>query len=304
MHERMKAAIILNPAANSQKARQSITAIRKAFDRADFKYDLSVTQRPQHATELAHAAAQNGVDMIIAAGGDGTVNEVINGMVTDDSRPTKPLGIIPIGTGNDFTDMHGLTHDIETMVQLFKRGVTRQVDVGRVSTAAGHTHYFDNNCALAMEPMIALANQRQKRFKGRLGYLYAVLKALFNLKAWDMTIDIDGQQQRENIYLFSVCNGPRTGSTFLMYPDAKIDDGLFDVVVVPEIPMRTVFQILPRLLNGSHLSHPAVRTFHARTLTVHSRPGTPVHADGELLADAAETVRYSLLPGKLTLMTV
>ncbi len=309
----MKAQIILNPFANSWGAQNHADAIRRAFDRANIAYDMLVTTRPHQATEVAHAASLNGVDMIVAAGGDGTINEVLNGMVRDDNLPTKPLGIIPIGTGNDFSDMQGLNIGIEAMVQSFKQGNTRQIDVGRLTTStisavsatsATHHHYFDNNCALAMEPMIALTNQRNKRFKGRLGYIYAVLKALLNLQAWEMEVVWDGGRYDGRVLLFSVCNGPRTGSTFMMYPAAKVDDGILDVVMIPEVPMRTVLNILPRLLNGTHLRHPAVRSFQAREITIKSSPGTPIHADGEIIAEAAEHIHYQLLPGKLTLMTV
>ena len=105
------------------------------------------------------------------------------------------------------------------------------------------------------------------------------------------------------IFLLSVCNSPRTGGLFYMAPEASLTDGLFDIVLAPEIPKRTVLAILPRLFNGSHIQHPAI--FHTRSpwLRLDSTPGTPIHADGEVLTESATHVEYQILPGRITLLS-
>jgi YegS/Rv2252/BmrU family lipid kinase len=294
----MNVKIIVNPYANRWNAGKKIPLIEKAFAQAGVQFDLVTTEEPFQATTEAEAAAGR-YDAVIAAGGDGTVNEVVNGLVkVSGPAVTCPLGVLSIGTGNDFSDMAQLPREIDAVARLVAAGKTRQVDIGVVNG-----HYFDNNCALAMEPLVTIENVKIKRLSGPMRYMLALIKALMKLQAWEMQIAWDDGQYTGPIYLLSVCNGPRTGAMFHMAPAAAIDDGLFDVILAPSMSKLEVLSILPKLLNGSHIQHPKVTHFRTSQLTVHSQPGTPIHADGEVLTDSAETITYSLLPGKLTLLT-
>ncbi len=289
--------IILNPYANRWRAQQKIPAIQAALDAAGLSYEFTLTTEPQHATAAAHAAIQR-FDAIVAAGGDGTVNEVVNALVrASGNSPTHPLGVLPIGTGNDFSDMAQLPRELGRAAAAIARGHTRQIDIGRVND-----HYFDNNCALAMEPLVTIENVKIKRISGTLRYVVALIKALVKLKAWHMHIQWDDGEHQGPIYLLSVCNSPRTGALFYMAPDAAMDDGLFDVILAPELSKWEVLSILPRFFKGTHIRHPKVKHFRTTSLTVQSSPGTPIHADGEVLSASAESVRYEILPGKLTLI--
>jgi diacylglycerol kinase (ATP) len=132
--------------------------------------------------------------------------------------------------------------------------------------------------------------------------MVALVRALVRLRAWQMEITGDGLNYSGPVYLLSICNGPRTGG-FMMAPTAVIDDGRLDVVFAPEVPKSTVLAILLRLLRGTHIAHTAVTYTPATSLTIRSRPGTPVHADGELMGEAETAVTYRLLPGKLNLIS-
>jgi YegS/Rv2252/BmrU family lipid kinase len=296
---------ILNPYANRWQAKKMVPAIEQAFQAAGLRHTLSLTTQPRQATAAAHHAALNGADVIVAAGGDGTVNEVLNGLIRAAADgPTKRLAVLPAGTGNDLSDMAGIPRNVEQVAAMIAAGKTRQIDVGRIWSDEHGDHFFDNNCALAMEPLVTLENIRMKRLSGTPRYVVALIKALFRLKAWQMQISWDGGSYEGPTYLLSVCNGPRTGSTFMMSPPALLDDGLFDVVLIPEVPMTTVLRLLPRLFKGSHITQPEVTWFRSSQLTIHSEPGTPIHADGEMLAERARHVEYTLLPGKLTFATL
>lgn len=297
----MKAKIILNPYANRWGAKAQVPAIESACRDAGLEFDLVQTAAPGHGKKEAASAASGKYDAVVAAGGDGTVSEVVNGLISASGGATLPLGIIPIGTGNDFSDMAGLPGNVSQAVHTIAGGATRPVDAGRIEADA-NTHYFDNNCALAMEPLVSIENMRMTRFSGNLRYVVALIKALLKLKAWHMRIAWDGGDYEGPAYLLSVCNSPRTGGIFPMAPGAKIDDGLFDFVFAPELPKTTVLSIVVRLFRGTHVHHEAVTFARTRGLTISSEPGTPIHADGELLTESAKRIAYQVLPGKITLI--
>lgn len=299
----MKIKIILNPYASRWGASNRVPAIESAFAESGMDYDLAVTSHPGQGTTVALRAAFDGYDAIIAAGGDGTVNEVVNGLIeASGDEPTRPLGVLPIGTGNDFNDMNALPRELRESVKIISAGHTRQIDAGRV-TADGNVHYFGNNCALAMEPVVTIENVKLTRLSGTIRYIVATVIALTKLRAWQMRITWDGGEYEGPIFLLSVCNSPRTGGLFLMAPSAQVNDGLFDIVIAPEMPKPEVLTIVPRLLNGSHYSHRRITHNQTSQLTVESNPGTPIHADGEVIATNASKIRYDILPGKITLLS-
>jgi len=299
----MKIKLIINPYANRWGAQKRVESVRDVLNGLGVEYDLSLTERPFQATELAKAAVLAGYDKVVAGGGDGTLNEVMNGvMAASDNHPTLPMGVLPLGTGNDFSDMNGLPRDIRSGLEVIVEGHTRQIDIGVVNMD-GKQHYFDNNCALAMEPMVTYENIKMKRLSGNIRYLVAIVKALINLKAWDMRITWDGGEISGPAYLLSVCNGPRTGGMFRMAPSADSSDGMFDFVHAPEVKKLTVPLLVIKILRGVHIDDPRVQYVRTNSLTVHSVPPSPVHADGEFLTNTAEKVTFNILPGRMTLLS-
>lgn len=274
-------------------------------------FDMVTTREKGDARRLA-AAAQK-YDVVVAAGGDGTVNEVVNGLLfSSEDAPSKPLGILPLGTGNDFSDMAGLPRDLCAAVKIIAAGNTRQIDAGRVSYSdqeddvkggrKWHDRYFDNSCGVAMEPSVALEVERMTRLSGNFRYIVGVFRGFLKLRSWDMQIHWDGGCITGPTLLLSVANTPRTGGVFNVAPTASPDDGLFDVVYAPGMPKLEVLTIIPRLFSGSHVKHDKIRTIRTTRLWISSEPGTPMHVDGELVARSARVVNYQVLPGKITLL--
>jgi diacylglycerol kinase (ATP) len=299
----MKAKIILNPYANRWGAKKRVTAVEEAFKTAGLDFDLALIPEPRQGTRLAIEAVEAGYDMVIAAGGDGTVNEVVNGLIqAAGDGPTIPFGVLPIGTGNDFNDMAKLPRNITEAVGNFAAGHTKQIDAGRV-TFDGKIHYFDNNCAAAMEPLVTIENERLVKLSGNIRYIVALVKALVKLKAWDMTIEWGEGRYEGPVYLLSICNSPRTGGLFPMAPDALLSDGLFDFVLAPEISKLTVLAVLARLFRGTHIHHKDVTYGRSAHISIKSNPGSPIHADGEILTESAVEIVYDILPGKITLLS-
>jgi len=299
----MKIKIILNPYANRWNGQKKIPVIKSAFKDAGLEPDFYILPAAGLGALAAKKAAKEDYDVIVAAGGDGTVNEVVNGLLEFAGEgPTKPLGVLPIGTGNDFNDMGGLPRDLFESVKLVAEGKTKQVDAGQI-TMDGRRHYFGNNCALAMEPMVTIENIYIKRLSGNIRYIVALLKALRKLKAWNFSFSWNGGSFEGPVILLSVCNSPRTGGIFPMSPGALMDDGLFDVVWAADLPFRTVLLLLPKLIRGTHIQHPAVTLRQTDFLEVRSSPGTPVHADGEVISSSASHLRFEVLPEKITVIT-
>jgi diacylglycerol kinase (ATP) len=299
----LRVKIILNPYANRWRAKGQSADILAACRQAGLEADLALIPAAGQGARQAMLASADGYDAVIAAGGDGTVNEVVNGLIADaGDGPTKPLGLMPVGTGNDFNDMAGLPRNLVSAAQIIADGQTRQVDAGRVTTD-GVVHYFDNNCALAMEPVVTIENVRMTKLSGNIRYVAAVIKSLAKLNAWHMRVTWDDGHYEGPILLLSICNSPRTGGLFRMAPQAKMDDGLFDFVFAPDLALPKVIALLPRLLRGTHVRHPQITYGRTSRLAVESEPGSPIHADGEVLSESAQRFTYEILPGKITLLT-
>jgi diacylglycerol kinase (ATP) len=294
----MRVKVILNPYANRWGAKTQAPATEAAFRAAGVECDLTVTDVAGGGIPVAEAAAREGYDAVIAAGGDGTINEVINGLLwaTGDG-PTRPFGIVPLGTANDFNLMAGLPKTIAESVAVIAAGKTRRIDAGRVND-----RFFINNSAAAMEPMVTLENIKMKRLSGEIRYVVALVKALAKLKPWTMRLTWDDGGYEGPAYLLSVCNSPRTGG-FMMAPGAALDDGLLDMVFAPQVSKGAVISILLKLMRGEHVNHPSVTFRRVTAIDLTSAPGTPLHSDGEIFDESATSVSYRVLPGKVTLLT-
>lgn len=300
----MYAKLIVNPYANRGKAGKQLPLIEEALRRHRLDYRLAVTTRPKEGAEEARKAKGEGFACVIAAGGDGTLHEVVNGLMLGAGEGASlPLGVLPIGTGNDMSDMVGLSRNLEESVARIGRSTPRLLDLGHVSWPENpQGYFFHNNCALAMEAATSIHANKLTTLSGKLRYLVATVQALRELRAWRMNLLWDdGELHGIPTYLLSVCNGPRAGSTFMLAPQAQFDDGLFDVVTIPEMRWRRVAVILPQLFNGGHLQQPETRYFRTRELRVTSLPTTAIHADGEILAESLTELHYTLHPQKLSL---
>lgn len=294
----MRVKVVLNPYANRWGAKAQAEETAEAFRAAGVECDLVVTETARQGVSIAEAAAREGYDAVAAAGGDGTINEVINGLIrAAGDGPTVPFGIIPLGTANDFNLMAGLPDTVEDSVRVIAAGKTRRIDAGQVND-----RFFINNSAAAMEPMVTIENIKMTRLSGEIRYIVALLRALLKLKPWQMKLTWDGGGYEGPAYLLSVCNSPRTGG-FMMAPGAELDDGLLDMVFAPQVSKGAVISILLKLMQGKHIHHPAVTFQRITAIDLTSTPGTPLHSDGELFAESAETVSYRVLPGKVTLLT-
>jgi len=308
----MRVLVILNPYANHHRAVGKSNSVESAMSEAGLDFKIVTTQSRGDAKRIAVSAS--GYDAVVAAGGDGTVNEVVNGLLSvSGGESSQPLGILPLGTGNDFSDMTNIPRDLMSAAKIIAEGNTRQIDAGMVSfsTSDGndqdsgpwHNRYFDNSCGVAMEPSVALEVERMKRLSGNMRYVVGVIRGFIKLKSWHIQVHWDGGCFESPTLLLSVANSPRTGGLFNVAPNALLDDGLFDVVFAPDMHKLEALTILPRLIKGSHVNHKKITTLRTTRLWIRSVPGTPMHVDGELVTESATAANYQVLPGKITLLS-
>ena len=299
----MKVKILLNPYANRWAAEARAPLVDAVCRAQGLDYELTIIPAPGSGKSETISAIQDGYDVVVAAGGDGTVSEVVNGLITvAGEEKTKPLGVIPLGTGNDFSDMANLPRDISKAVEAIGRGHTRQVDAASV-TIDGEKHFFDNNCAIAMEPMVTLEHIRMTKTSGNIRYVLALLRALVKLKSWQLEVKWEQGSYQGGSYVLSVCNSPRTGGLFAMAPGAQMDDGQLDFVIAPDVGKSKIPLLLTRLFRGTHVHDSRVIFERTRRIEINCEPPTPVHADGEMIAEKARSIIYEVLPEKITLLS-
>jgi diacylglycerol kinase (ATP) len=290
--------VIVNPYAGRWKAQAAIPGIERACGRIGLDYELVVTEGPNHGIELAREAALAGFSPIVSAGGDGSISEVVNGLMQVAGEGlSAPFGVIPLGSADDFTDMLGLEKEIEAACQVIQAGHTRVVDVGCVNG-----RFFDNNSAIGLEPMVTITQAAMKQVKGTPRYILAALKTILSHKPWHVRLVWDDGEYEGATALVSVGNTRRTGGAFWMTPRAEPDDGYLDFVFTSKVSRLKLMRLLPTTFDGSHVDRQEIGYARTTRLTIDCDPPTPIQADGELFDLSATHIEYTILPGRLRLI--
>ncbi len=304
----MVAKVILNPYAGRWTAGKRREEMEASLKEAGVDYQLEMTQGPHHGIQLASQAAQDGFSPIIAAGGDGTISEIVNGILksaggTAAGGTAVPLGIIPLGSANDLVVNLRLPKDIREASRVIAAGHQRQMDIGQVTHDGNKSpRFFDNNSAMGLEPTVTLIQQRITRLKGILRYLVATLIGVYQNPHWNVQIMWEGGEYRGPVSLVTVGNCPLTGGLFYMTPHADPFDSRLTFVHA-YLPTRLqILKILPKTMKpgaGSYIEHPAVHEIHSPWLKLVFDTPTPLHADGEIQSSEALQVEYTTLPARL-----
>jgi YegS/Rv2252/BmrU family lipid kinase len=277
--------IIVNPNANLGHAWRLASDLRltaQEFGGADW----SGTVYPTHAVELARKAVEDGYERIISAGGDGTIHEIINGLMEfpPDQRPQ--MGVVPLGSGNDLAYALGMDPDPGKALRQIFQGEPRLVDVGLVKDGRGHQEYWVNTLGIGFDGIVTIHAHNMPYLRGTLMYLISVLKTIFlNHHPIQMTFEMDDHEPwTERILMLTLCNGPREGGGFRIAPDAAPGDGLLNWVSVRKVSRPTMFYMIPKFMRGTHLSSSRVKTGTFRSLHIRGDRPLYVHFDGEVLA--------------------
>lgn len=293
--------LIINPAAGHRKGRSLAAEVESELSERGLEVTVAVSEGRGDITEKARRAADAGHPAIAVAGGDGSVCEAVNGLMRSPSDAA--LGIIPVGTGNDFVKTAGLARDWRQACRDIAETRHAGASLRRVDVGTCNGHYFLNCLGIGLDAQIAMEANRLKHFGGRTVYLLALLRTLWKgIPRPVARIECEERTLEQPVSLVSVCNGQVVGSTFRMAPGARIDDGLLDIVVAGGVNRLQVLRLAHRVIAGTHEGHPLLKTFASRQLRIHLDQPTPLEIDGEVISEGAMALDIQVIPGGLALL--
>lgn len=293
----MKLLIIANRSAGAAKRAGLETRLGRAASDRSLEFELIVPSSAEETTKELAQADLSEFDAVIAAGGDGTLFRVLNGVMSN-SRP-RPIGVIPVGTGNAFARDLGLSGgDIGAAMDLIARGRVAKTDIGEVR-CPGQRFCFLNIVGLGFVVDAGLTAARLK-FTGSASYTLAAAWNILGLKSHGLELRLDGQDASRETVLLELSNSRYTGTNFLIAPDASLDDGLLDMTLLKRLSRTRLVRLFPTIFRGGHVRFDEVETARIRELEVLSPPGMPLMADGELIGQTPAVIRC--LPGAVELL--
>jgi YegS/Rv2252/BmrU family lipid kinase len=300
--------IIVNPIAGRGAGERAIPLVEQTLRDCGLDFDLVRTERPWHAAELAQRACAEGYDVGVAVGGDGTANEVLNGlMLAKQSGKTATMGVLCVGRGNDFAFGVGVPRGLEDGCRVLAQGHRRAIDVGRVIGGLyPQGRYFGNGVGIGFDAVVGFVAAKMRRLTGFASYVVAALETIFlYYRAPLLRVVYDGQTLTLPALMVSTMNGRRMGGGFMMGPNASPDDGLFDLCIVRQVSRARTFALIPKFMNGTQATHPAIKTAQARRVTVTAIKGAlPAHGDGETLCTEGQELTMELLPRQVEIISV
>jgi YegS/Rv2252/BmrU family lipid kinase len=286
--------LIVNPAARHGETEALLPVIEKLL--ASVPHDTVLTERPGHAADIV--AAAKGYDVIVAAGGDGTVHEVLNGLMTHPTETRPVLGLLPTGSGNDTRRTLGVSTDLTQAALELSTGRRKAFDVGLCNGI-----YFNNSFAAGLDAKVTAKAVEYKVTKKRDGlwlYLTALLHVLFNdLGAFDVSLSFDGAEPTQvTTLIMAATNGPTYGGGFFICPDAVPDDGLFEVCMIDPLSLGNALWRLPFVIMGKHTKMKVVHMSRHTSIRIECAEPMPAQIDGEVLLERSYEI--SMLPGAIT----
>lgn len=296
---------IMNPNADMGNAWRQALDLRPIAEEHG-GVDWAGTVYPTHATELARQAGLDGYELVVAVGGDGTVHEVINGIMSlpPDRRPR--FGVVPMGSGNDFAHAAGVEEKPEVALVHALTGKPRKIDIGLIEDEHGRKEYWDNSVNIGFGGSVNIYSHTLPLVRGFLMYFLAVLGVM--IRRYDvlpMKIKSDGQEWQEDLMMLAVCNGPREGRGFQTAPGAVIDDGVLNYTAVKKVSRPMMFRLIPEFMTGKQGNFKQVLMGKVKEIEVDCKDSLTLHIDGETWAGFNSNVHHlkiSVIPDALEIM--
>jgi len=291
--------LIMNPNADMGNAWRQASDLRSLVEEYG-QADWAGTVYPTHAVQLAEQAAIDGYDLVITLGGDGTVHEVVNGLmrVPADQRPQ--LGVVPLGSGNDFAFNIGMQSDIQKALLQILTGKVRKLDVARVEDEHGRSEYWINTINVGFGGSVNIYSHSLPIVRGFLMYLTAVILTIIrNYDVLKIQFTTDADSWEQEVMMIAICNGPREGGGFQTAPDAIMDDGLLDYTTVRKVSRAMMFRLIPEFMRGSIHGFNQISMGRMTRMEIQSDKPLYLHTDGEVFAGFANDIRklsISLMP--------
>ena len=297
--------IILNPVAGKGTAKAQAEVISSFFSSRSLPHEIIYTQHRGHATEIAASCADREGCVVIAAGGDGTCNEVANGLLRSRTETPPLFGVLPIGSGNDFSFGAGLPLTLEESLRSITTGKQQTVDAGWVSVDGNERVYFINGCGMGFDARVTHEAENLRHLRGSAAYIYAAVKHLIRYDdAAEIEASLDHFTHRGTPALVCCMIGKRLGGSFLMAPRGDNKDGLFDIYMTHQPPRRTqVIGALLRYKRGTQDGHQGTLFNRSQEISIRAIQGVlPIHADGETISTAGTHMKASCMPGALRIL--
>ena len=287
-----KVKLIFNPIANQGRAWSVASALRPIVMELGGA-DWYETAYPTHATELAAISAEQGYDLVVAMGGDGTMHEVLNGLMQIPEERRPQLGVIPTGSGNDFAFACGLSPYPEEALRQVLTGTPSTVDIGKLKDHQGHEKYWANAIGIGFDTIVTLNSRNIKIGQGFWIYFLAVLQTiLFQYEPFSLKMKIDQEEWETNLLMLVLMNGKREGGGFYVTPESKPDDGHLDLLGVNRVSRLRMLRILPEILSGTQAKLPDCTLKQFRDIEIESDRPLYIHADGEIIATPPEKIDH------------
>jgi YegS/Rv2252/BmrU family lipid kinase len=286
-----KIKLITNPNAdlgNAWRLASDLRPIVEEFGGADW----TGTVYPTHAIEIAQQAAESGYDLVIAVGGDGTVHEVINGLMQVPAGKRPKLGIVPMGSGNDFAHNIGVPNKPELAMQQALTGQPHPIDIGLIRDGHGRQEYWNNTLGIGFDATVNIRSRKVPLLHGFLMYFVAVLQTIvLNHNAPRFQVKTDQESWEKEQLMIVLCNGPREGGGFAVSPKAQLDDGWFNYVAIDRVSRAMMFRLVPEVMKGTHGRFSVVSMGKFHKLSLKSDRPLNIHTDGEIYAGFGTNVR-------------
>ncbi len=299
--------LILNPISGRGSGLKHKPLIEDFFKVHQLDYDLIVTERPGHALELAQSAAHSMADIVVAIGGDGTCNEVVNGLLLGNkiSGGKTKMGVIPVGRGNDFAFSMGIPMEFNEACEHLVNQTIKAIDIGKVTGGVfPEGRYFGNGVGIGFDAVVGFEALKLKFLTGFPSYIVAAIKTIFlYFKAPMLQLDLDDQQITDKFLMVSIMNGIRMGGGFYMAPKSDPTDAKFSLCIVNELGKFATFPVILKFLKGTQEDDPSVRMINSRNIKVTAIDGKiPAHVDGETICENGSMIEIELIPKALELI--
>jgi YegS/Rv2252/BmrU family lipid kinase len=296
--------VIVNPVAGAYSTRRKWPIISRLLEGAGLPFDFQYTEGTGHAIELARVAASDGYRYLVAVGGDGTVNEVANGILHSTNASTTALGIVSTGTGSDFIRSVGISRNYAIACSALTSSKRLSIDVGVVEyQSKGQTlqRFFVNAAGVGFDAAVVRETERlPKFFGGTVPYIAGLLRTLFIYKNKPVVIRVGDEVEEHRVLNVAVANGGYLGGGMHIAPQAELGDSLLDVVIIGDMGKLELLRELPTVYKGTHVNYPKVRMKKATHVTIESPEPVLVYADGELLGECPAS--FWVVPGALSIV--
>lgn len=298
------AKVIINPVAGAYSTRRKWPLISQRLKEVGLSFDHEYTEGVGHAIELARAATNDGYQFLVAVGGDGTVNEVANGILSSTSLNGTTLGVVSTGTGSDFVRSLGIPRDYAKACSSLTSSQRLLIDVGVVeymNAGKSERRFFVNGAGVGFDAEVVRATgSLPKYFGGTIPYVVGLLRSLLGYQTKSVALRVGNQVETKRILTMVVSNGCYFGGGMRVAPQAELCDSLLDVMTVGNIGKFELLKAFPTIYKGTHITHPKVRLEKATYIAVESSERVLVHADGELLGETPAS--FWLVPAALSIV--